>query len=208
MNIWLVFWVFFSVFIMGIFFWSTQILMRQKTAWRQFAKRHGLTYDSRAVLASPAVGGFYRSYGLAIFSEEQLDGDSRGHKFRTIIQMELPAGMPTEGVVATQSLSEMASLLELEEVYTPENGAWDSSIYLKTKDVEKMRAYLTSQRVAALNALMTAKGLGALFIFNEKETLLRIETAEPLDNADRLEKLVNKICDTADKLLVDKNKKE
>ncbi|MDY0030032.1 MAG: hypothetical protein RBR86_08850 [Pseudobdellovibrionaceae bacterium] len=178
--------------------------MRQKTAWKQFAKRHGLTYDNRSVLSSSVVGGIYRNYGLAIFSEAQMDGDSRGRKFRTIIQMELPPGMPTEGVIATQSMKEMASLLGLEHPYAPENGNWDASIYLKTQDVEKMKSYLTSQRVAALYALMTAKGLGALFIFNEKETLLRIETAEPLDQVDRLEKLINKICDTADKLLIDK----
>jgi len=178
---------------MGIFFWSIQILSRQKQAWKLFAKRHDLSYDRGSVMSTATVAGDMNGYGLAVFSEAQLEADGRSKKFRTIIQFELPSGMPTEGVVATAGLREMASLLDLSETFEPQNGQWSGAIYLRTKNVEKFKSYLTKERVDTLHSLMSQSDMNAIFIFNEEETLLRVETPNPLDTAEKLERVINEL---------------
>ncbi|MBE2192193.1 MAG: hypothetical protein KDJ26_08320 [Alphaproteobacteria bacterium] len=202
MNIWFMLWVFFAVFIMGVFFWSLQILMRQKTAWKQVAKRHNLNYVAGGMMSSPIMSGAFRNYGLSVYSEAQLDEDARGKRYRTVIQMELKSGMPTEGVIASAKLSAVASQLDLQEVYTPDTPDWNHGTYIRTRSEELLAPYFTPARTKAINALMTINGVNVLFVFNEKDTLLRFETPDPLDDVSKMERLINKIADAADILSV------
>ncbi len=202
MNIWFMLWVFFSVFILGAFFWSLQILLKQKNAWKQFSKRHGLNYQPGGLMTSPILQGSFRGYGVSIVSEPQLDNDARTRRYRTVIQIEMKPGMPTEGVIASPQMKGVASQLDLQETYTPDSKSWDSAIYLRTKNAELLAPYFTESRTKAMSALMTINGVNVLFIFNEKDTLIRFETPDPLEDVTRMERLVSKIADAADILSV------
>lgn len=194
MNIWFLVWIFLSVLICGVFAWSMQILLKQKQVWKQFALRHKLTYENPAFLKSPVVSGLYKNLPLEIFSEAQTSDDQRGRRFRTIVQFELSSGMPVEGVVASRHYHRFANnLTDLTEVFAPDHPGWSDAILMKTQNSELLRPYLTPARCAALLNLMTIKGFNALFIFDRNSTFLRLETADPLYDLPKMERLIEKI---------------
>lgn len=199
MNLWFLVWVFLSVFICGIFFWSLEILLKQKRVWAQFAKKAGLDVTNPGLLKSPVVNGLYKGFPLQLFSEPQATEDQRGRRFRTIIQFELPQGMPTEGVVASRHYHPFAhGLIDLTQRYTPDvTGGWSADVLILTKNVDLLKPYLTQARLNTLSGLMTTKTFNSVLIFDANTTILRIETADPLYTLDKLERLVAKIEECA-----------
>ncbi len=197
MNIWFTLWVFITVFIMGIFFWSMAILFRQKQAWAVFAKRHQMAFTPNAFFRSPAMRGAIHGFVTTVFSEEQTTQDNRGRRFRTVVQIDLPVGMPVEGVVTSPELRSFANMMQLPQDLVPSATDWNKNIVFKTANVEKMLPFLTPERVKTLNAIMSAKSVNCIFVYNERETLLRFETADPLDDVEKIEKFVSKTLESA-----------
>lgn len=194
LNIWFMLWVFFSVFVLGIFFWTILILLRQKTAWQEFAKRNSLFFTRKGVLDSAVVNGLYKGFPVTVFSESQSDDSARGRRFRTIVQFDLPPGMPTEGVAASPALELFVKNLPLAEYYVP-TGEWDKRSLVKTMNPKALGEYFTPDRVRVLNGLMSVSGLNTLFVFNERETLLRVESPDPMSDSAKLDRLVSKVAD-------------
>ncbi len=198
MNIWLLIWVFAVVFIFGIFVWSMQILFKQKKAWADFAKKNTLQYTPGALMKSPSVNGLYKGYPLSVFSEEQPTPDQRGRRFRSVLQFELPSGMPTEGVVASGEGHGFAnSLTDLTHVIVPEIPGFPQTVLIRTSNHEELKPYLTDERYKSLQALMTIKSISAVFIFDRSATFLRFETSDPLADSGKLERLCAKIAEHA-----------
>lgn len=196
-------WVFVAFFIFGIFFWSASILFQQKRAWALFAKRAGLQYLKGALFKSAVVRGGYQGFPLTIFSEEQGSTDKRNRRFRTIIQFELPVGMPVEGIVTSPEGHAFANgLLDLTETVIPDVPGWDTSILIKTKSAETLKTYLTPERYKSLQTLQTIKSLNCIFIFDLSASFLRFESADPFSDADKLDRLCAKIAEHAKVLSV------
>lgn len=194
MNIWFMLWVFFSVFVLGIFFWTMLILMRQKSAWQDFAKRNSLQFVRKGIMDSAVVYGQYKGFSLSVFSEAQSDDSGRGRRFRTIVQFDLPAGMPTEGVAGSPALELFVKNLPLAEFFVPQ-GEWEKRSLIKTMNAKALGDYFNADRVRVLNGLMSVPGLTTLFVFNERETLLRVETGDPMSDSKKLERLASKVAD-------------
>jgi hypothetical protein len=204
LSIWFIVWVFLVVFICGIFGWSMQILIKQKRSWADFAKKNGLQYIPGPMMRSPAVQGTYKNFPLAVYSEEQPTPDQRGRQFRTIIQVELPSGMPVEGVVASSANRSFAEgLIDLTETVKADYPGWDDSILIKTRDAELLKPFFNNERYRSLLALMTIKSISCVFIFDLTSTFLRLETADPFHEMGKLERICSKIIDQARVLMVE-----
>lgn len=203
MNIWFMVWVFVAVVIMGTFFWSVRILLRQKMAWKAFAKSHNLTFDQRGITMSAVVSGDMRGVPLTISSDPQVDEDYRGRRFMTTIQLDMHFAMPTDGVIGSPGLRRFVNSLALPEEFVPsKNSGWNDKAMIKAQEAEKLDAYFTRERTQAINSLMLIKGVNVLIVFNAREMLLRFETPDPMDDAERLSRLVNKIIDVSEVLKV------
>ncbi len=197
MNIWIVVWAFFATFIMGITFWSFRILIRQKQAWGQYAKRHNLDYDSKAFIKSPIVSGMVGDYFITILSVEQDDDDGKGRCYRSVIQFNLKNPMMVEGVIASSWLRRFAGALKLPQEGTNAMKEISHGTVVFSQDDAKLTPYFTMERVQVLAAMAAVKNAAILMIFNEEEAFLRFETSDALDDVSRLEKLVNKVIDAA-----------
>lgn len=200
MNFWFMAWVFFSVFIMGTFIWSTQILIRQKKIWQQFAQNNSLAYANGPIFSSATVRGSLRGYDFSLISEAQQDDGSRGRKYSSIIQIELNGRMPTEAIIASEGLKNRVEAFKLPESFVPDLPDWNKKIYFQAANRDALTAYVTPARARALNNLMSAKGANALFVFNPTESILRFETPDPLTDLEKLERLAAKMIDTAQAL--------
>jgi hypothetical protein len=178
---------------MGIFAWSLVILLRQKNAWRAFATKNNLEIGQSKYLSSPLINGLYKGNPFILYSEEQQTGDIKGKRYRTIIQFLLPP-MACYGIVASPEATSFAATLNMKEGISLPAETFNPASVVFCNDKEKLLPYFTADRVKALNALMNIPNFAIVFIFDEKEAFLRFETADPLDNAERLDKLVAKIA--------------
>lgn len=195
MNVWFMIWVFFAVVIMGTFMWSIQILMKQKMAWKDFGKKHNLSFDPNGVMASGVLRGVIREHSLTISSDPQIDEDFRGRRFLTTIQIDMNLKMLTEGVIGSAELRRFVESLPLPDEFAPADPEWNKQACVKAQKAEALDDFFSEERTRAINSLMSIKGVNVLLVFNEKTSLLRFESQDPMDDAARLERLVFKILD-------------
>lgn len=201
MNFWLFIWVVLAVFVLGIFFWSMQILLRQKSAWKAFAKANELGYQSGKFLESPVVNGKYKGMGLTIYSEEQPVDDASRRQFRSIILLHIEESYPTGGLIGTEANKNFIEQLNLPKRYTPSAKSWDKNMVFHVQDDKKAKSFFVKDRLTALHKLLHIKDSEGLFIFDDKEGYYRYETASPLDNLDGLKKRVDALVKECNLLL-------
>jgi len=169
--------------------------MKQKMAWKDFGKKHNLSFEPHGVLASGVLRGIIRDHSLTISSDPQINEDYRGRRFLTTIQIDLNLKMPTEGVIGSAGLRRFVESLPLPEEFAPADPEWNKQACVKAQKAEILDGFFSQERTRALNSLMSIKGVNVLLVFNEKTSLLRFESPDPMDDAGRLERLVFKIFD-------------
>lgn len=185
-----------SIFIIAVSIWSAQILFRQKAAWRTFATKMGLTYQrGPTLLSSPIVGGNVGKYGFGLFSEERPAADARGQRFNTVIELALRKGMPTVGAIGTEGMAKIIEQLSgMTETISIKDPDWDATWVVRTQDASLLEPYMTQARIDVLKKIFRMKIMAALFVFDKEDAVLRIETADPLQNAEKIEKIVKGMC--------------
>lgn len=197
MNLWFVFWVFFAVFILGTSGWSYLILIRQKQTWKKVAEKLHLKYHAPSAMKSPVLIGNYNGQSIEIFSGPQLSSTRTG-AMRTVFQLNLGAPMPTIGAMGSTYFKNFIDGLDLPEFFNAENDKEISpDTYIRIKKSAHLAPYMTKERIAALNSLLAIKNMPAIILFNDTETVLRIECADPFDNAEKMERFISKITDAA-----------
>lgn len=184
-------WVLLSAFVVGAFLWSLEVLFAQKRSWKAFAAKYKLNYEQAKLLSSPVVSGIYNELRINVYSEEQPSPDSRGVRFRSVVEVMGPGSMPMSGVVASgDSLISLASELDLPEQCVPAAGLWSSAFLAKTDDKGAMMDFLNDARVESLHRLMKNDKSSFMLIFDREDILLRYETGDPLHDPRRLDRLV------------------
>jgi hypothetical protein len=185
-------WVFIAIFIMGLFAWSMQILLRQKKAWQIVSNSLNLGYVKGKLTSSPSLSGSLKSFPLTIYSEEQLVNQNGSKRYRTIIQFQLPIIIPSQGIIASSDAKNFANSLTLSEVMSVEGTTIHPSITLRANQISLLQTYLTDEKIKSLNTIMTIKGIACIFIFDENSTFVRFETPDAFDDAPRLERFLLK----------------
>jgi hypothetical protein len=200
---WIAIWVLLSTFVLVVAGWSYMILRQQKQAWAAFAKRHGLTFKKGTFFGPPLMEGQMGSHYVSFFIGRQDTSDTRSHRYVTVIEINLRVGLPTSAAIGTKETTGVVNILPLEFNVPPPEGAtlWDKEWPARARDPGKFYAYMTPARVEALKSVFATKGVIALFFFDELDTLLRIETSDPLRDDKKLEKAMTRILGEASKLL-------
>jgi len=198
LNIWLVIWVFIATFILGTSAWSYAILLKQKRAWEIVSKKCNLRYTSEAFLKSPVLHGQFNGIIVDIFSDSPISGKYREGGLRTIFQFTLKSPMPTQGAIGSMPFKNFIDGLTVSEQYVGEGAlALHADIYNKVRSKDNLAPFMTKERVAAMNAVLNIKGSPAFLLFSPDETLLRLESSDPFDDAARLEKFLTKATEAA-----------
>lgn len=193
-------WAVFSLFIIGVFVWSVAILLQQKKAWAAFAKKLKLEYEPGKLMGSPAVSGKIGSYRMMFFTDAQKTSDMRGQRMVTVIESEMGLGMPAPAAFATREYAEFIAELNMPDTYDPGLPEWQDSYIAKTRDMERLKLYMTPERVKTLHGLFSMKNSIALFFFDTHEAVLRIETPDPLRDTGHMEKIAKRLIDALDRL--------
>ncbi len=183
-------WLILSAFVIGAFVWSTRILQTQKRAWGSFASKYSLNFEKGRAFSSPVVRGLFQDLTLHIYSEEQLAPDTRGSRFRSVVELMGKSAMPMSGAIASGDYVHLVSNLDLKEGVLPASGIWSGKYLAKTDNKAEMEALLTEECIASLNRLLKIERASFLVIFDRSDLLLRYETGDPLHDPRRLDKLV------------------
>ena len=187
-------WLAISVFIIGIFVWTTKALFEQKAAWRTFAERRKLKYLPTRFLSSPVIKGLIDGNDFYLASELRDSGDLRGRRFKTVMQFGLPMRMPAGAVVGSGDFVGFVRALDArDDLKLSFEGVPEGSVIGRSDNAEKIADYFTPERVKVLETLVKQKGVSVLFLFDDKYAYLRLETVDPMINATNLDKLVDRL---------------
>lgn len=209
---WFFIWFLLSLFVLGVFGWSLLILEAQKKAWRSYAKKYGMEYRTGRFMDSPALAGRIDKRRVFIYTNAKQTADLRGQRFVTVIEIEMGHGIPAGGgLFATADMAPLADQFNFSDTFVPMAGAkndWNSAYLVRCRDTKAVEAYLTPARQKILHTIFSMKNAAALFVFDEHEAVLRVETADPLRDPERLEKIVTQFLSAIQKLAPGKTDKE
>jgi hypothetical protein len=200
---WILIWVVLSTFVLAISAWTFLILREQKKAWEAYAKKYSLEYDKGKMMGPPFMRGVVNGRAVVFFIGQQQTNDARGVRMVTIMEINMHCGLPTAAAIGTKETEGFLSGLQMEHAYTPENaqGHWDPEYIVRTRDPKKLQDYLTPARLEAVHAILSMKNAVALWIFDERDSVIRIETNDPLRDAAKIDKIITRIMGDIDKLM-------
>jgi hypothetical protein len=191
---WLFIYIIFVIFVLSFFFWNVIILQRQKKSWQAFAKKHDLIYKKAGFFEASAVEGNYKKNRIGIFSEGRVDETTRGMvKYRTIIEVVLGHGMPGTGALGGVSGMKVIEALNFGPTFHPEHESWNKNHLITCSNRDFIKAYLTKKRLDRLNIFFNMPGAVALMVFDEQDAFLRIESADPMLDPNKITSLVDKL---------------
>lgn len=195
MTIWIFLWALISVTLIFFSVWTLYVLMMQKKAWRDFAKKYKLRYKNTAFMNSPQVNGMYKGYAVGIFSSEHEADRGANTRKMTAIEVELNSRMPIGGALGNGGMVSIVQALGYSEEFQPAYKFWSTDYICRAEDRGVVEAYLTEERAKALVSLMRMKNIWVIFIFKGNDTLLRIDTPEPFEKLDKLNKIIDSMID-------------
>ncbi len=185
---------------MGVFGWSLVILQQQKRAWSAFAKKHNLSYLPGKLVEAPAIRGAIFGYQVAFFPDFQATQDQRNQRLITTLEFGLGESGLVGGIVASPDYAAFAASLPYADNIEIDYPGWDKTRIIRTDNPDLFRKYLTPERLEFLQGVMAMKNSTVLMYFDEVDAILHIETTDPIRDAGRMEKVVQKITNSFAKM--------
>jgi hypothetical protein len=188
-------WVFVAVFILGTSLWSLYILIKQKRVWEAFSKKHEMEFIPAAILKSPMLRGAFNGVKVMVYSDQQIGGNERQKKIRTVFEFTLTAPMPTEGAIASPVFRNFINGLSLPEKFAPDSPEWNKDYIVNVNKAEAIAPYFSKERVAALSSILGLKSSPVMILFSDAVTVMRVESSDPFDDAGKLERFLTKMTE-------------
>lgn len=199
---WIFLWFILSAFLVGATLWSLQILLRQKTAWGQYAKKKGFIFNKGTFMGPAEMSGTIDKYKLSFFTAERPGVDVRTRRYVTAIEIDLAEGVVDSGAFGTKEMLPFLMTLDMLHPYTVEIPGLETEHKAFVKRDAVMNAYLNKDRVEAIGNILKTRNSDTLLLFNDNEIVLRLETSDPMQDADKIDKIVTRLLGLLDKLRV------
>lgn len=201
-------WIGLSSIILGAFFWSTLILIKQKRAWQTYAQKHKLKYEGGRFLESPTVTGMLGKFGVSCFSAMRDPDDMKARRFVSVIEIKLPDGLIGSGAAGTKDMIPFMQTLTVLKPHDFESEEWTEDDHYCTADVVIAEEYWTDERLKHLKAILGVKNADVVFMYDENEALIRIETPDPIQEIEKAEKVINFLIKHAKELQITSEQRE
>ncbi|MGB4106424.1 MAG: hypothetical protein WBK55_01355 [Alphaproteobacteria bacterium] len=197
MSIWFFLWLFLSGALLYFLGWTIFILFRQKQAWTAFAVEKGLRYRTASMMASPEMSGTVDGRAVSFLIGEHISPDGRSSRKLSAIEVQLLNRMPFEGGIGNGNMVPLIHSMRLKEEINPNYPKWDKNYIATASSGYALEAYLTPERLEALTSMMKIRNGSTILIFRGDMMLLRFDTPDPLDNKQKLSKILAKMTETA-----------
>ncbi len=199
---WILIWLLLSSVLIGATLWSLKILLAQKKAWEAYAKSKNFTYNAGTFMGPAEMNGVIGDYKLSFFIGERQGADVRTRRYVTVMEIDLVEGLVDGGVMGTQEmLPFMQSLTQLHPTQI-EGPGWEPNLFTFIKNDDAVKAYLTPERIEVFSNILKTKNADAVIVFHDKELVVRLETSDPMQDAQKIDKIVTRIMGLCDKLRI------
>ena len=102
MSIGLIVWIVLTVCILGFMLWSVQTQLRQKAAWRAFAKKFNLTYSENKFFEAPSFEGYLNDHYVKLYESQEFNNVGKAVK-RITVEIDLNKTPDPECVLVVTS---------------------------------------------------------------------------------------------------------
>lgn len=200
---WIFVWLVLSSILLGATAWSLRILMRQKTAWEAYAKSKNFTFKRGTFMGPAEMSGVIGDYKLEFFTAERRGEDVRTRRFVTVLEVDLAAqGMVDGAVMGTQEMLPFMQSLDLVHPFEITESGWEKGMYCFIRNDEVVKAYLTPDRLETFATILKTRNADVLVVFHEKQFVVRLETVDPMQDADKIDKIVARVLALMDKVRI------
>jgi hypothetical protein len=205
--LWILLWLLFSAFVLGTFFWSTIILIRQKKSWKEFAERNNLTYEAGRFLDSAVVTGDYKGHVITLASLPRQGADPRDRRFVSVIEVNFPQGILDSFAIGTQA---MHAFIEQFDVYTlipVKAKGWNEEHRIYAANKETAKNYLNETRLKHIAKILSTKNADVIIMFDAQEGVVRIETIDPIQDGEKAGQVIDYIVKNMEPLFLTEEEK-
>jgi hypothetical protein len=199
---WLFIWFVLSAFLIGTTVWSLQILLRQKVAWEKFAKDNQFTFKRGTFMGPAEINGVKGDYKVSFFTAERSGEDMRNRRYVTTMEVNLIDGLVDGGVMGTKEMLAFMQSLDKLRPFKIEYPAWEEGMFAFMRNDAAVRAYLTPERIEIFSQLLKTKNADVLIVFNDRELVVRMETSDPMQDAEKMDKIFKRVTGLCDRLRI------
>lgn len=189
---WIILWVVLSAIVLGASGWSLQILLRQKKAWEAFAQKRGLSFKRGTFMGPAEIAGTINEYKINFFTAERQTEDMRGKRYVSVIEIGVKEGLCDGGVAGTKEMQPFMLSLDMLHPYPVNKEGWEKSHAIFVRNDEAADAYFTDEKLDLFAQVLGTRNADVFIVFNSEETIIRMETSDPMLSADKIEKIVTR----------------
>lgn len=203
---WIFIWVVLSAILLGATAWSLRILLRQKAAWEAYAKSKSFTFKRGTFMGPAEMSGVIGDYKVAFFTAERQGEDMRTRRFVTVLEIDLVDGAVDGAVMGTQEMLPFMQSLDL--IHPHQIDGWEKGHYAFIKNDAVVKEYLTKERLEVFENILKTRNADVLIVFHEKQIVVRLETSDPMQDADKIDKIVTRQIALIEKLRITPEQRE
>lgn len=184
------------------------ILIQQKQAWKEYAKKYGLTYTPGTFFGPANMEGVIDGYNVSFFTAVQQNTDARKNRQLTVMQVNANKAF-VDGIAC--GTAEMLPFLQSLELLTPhevKEGNWDKKNHIRTRHKKAVDSFLTAERVNVLNEILSMPNADIIIILDDSEGIFRFETPNPLNDANKIDVVLRKLMTRISKLEPDEKEEK
>lgn len=190
-------WLVITILLLGFWFWSIYVVVRQKSAWKLYADKRKLRFHSRGFLETPSLSGVIDQYAVSMFASEHGELDGRSHKHLTAIEITLHTSLMTNCALASGGMVPVVEAIDFHQEFKPSMKGWDDSYIVRAQDLNIVREYLDADRLNKLIQLMKIDRAWIIFLFIGGKGILRLDTPLPIDNPKEIDLLIKQLINAA-----------
>ncbi len=199
---WIFLWIVVSVIILGASGWSLLILLKQKAAWEKYAKAKSLAFNKGTLMGPAEMTGVIGPYKISFFTAERTTADVRSRRYMTVTEISLSEGLVDGGVIGSQEMLNFMQTLDRLHPLPIDFVPWEEGAFVFVRSDDVFKAYLTPERAQVVLQLVKTRNADVIIIFNDKEILVRAETSDPMQDSDKIDKIVKRMTGLIDKLRI------
>lgn len=199
---WVLLWIVLSAILIGASLWSLQILLRQKKAWEEYARARNLSFKRGTFMGPAEITGQLGDYKVSFFTAQQAGTDMRSRRYVTAMELELSEGFVDGGAAGTQEMVPFMQGLEKIHPYKVDYPDWDAAHHMFVKYDDVTRAYFTPERYEALTQILKTRNAEVIVLFNDASVVLHAETSDPMQDAQKIDKIVKRLTALCDRLRI------
>lgn len=190
---WFFIWFVLSAILLGASAWSLMILLRQKKAWEVFATRHKLIFNRGTFMGPAQISGMIDDYKIDFYTAERQTTDARSKRYVSVIELTAPEGLFDGGVAGTQEMLIFMQSLQQVHSFKIEAEGWDDTHRVFVREDKSASAYFTPDKIDVFSNILKTKNADVLIVFTDSQHLVRLETTDPMQDPDKIEKVVMRI---------------